>query len=67
LFEYRNSTTEDTESTEFIMEKDPFTGRVIGLAIDVHRVLGPRLLESTLCELCALRGEPETPPNFSLQ
>lgn len=29
------------------MEQDPFTGRVIGCAIEVHRVLGPGLLEST--------------------
>jgi len=29
------------------MEKDPFTGKVIGCAIEVHRVLGPGLLEST--------------------
>jgi GxxExxY protein len=29
------------------MERDPFTGRVIGCAIEVHRVLGPGLLEST--------------------
>jgi len=29
------------------MERDPFTGRVIGHAIEVHRVLGPGLLEST--------------------
>jgi GxxExxY protein len=29
------------------MERDPFTGRIIGLAIEVHRVLGPGLLEST--------------------
>ena len=29
------------------MERDSFTGRVIGLAIDVHRILGPGLLEST--------------------
>ncbi len=28
------------------MEKDPLTERVIGCAIDVHRVLGPGLLES---------------------
>ena len=27
--------------------KDPFTGKVIGCAIEVHRVLGPGLLEST--------------------
>ena len=29
------------------MEKDPFTGKSIGCAIEVHRVLGPGLLEST--------------------
>jgi GxxExxY protein len=29
------------------MEKDPLTGKVIGCAIEVHRVLGPGLLEST--------------------
>jgi len=29
------------------MEQDPLTGEVIGCAIEVHRVLGPGLLEST--------------------
>ncbi len=29
------------------MEKAPFTGEVIGCAIEVHRALGPKLLEST--------------------
>jgi len=29
------------------MEKDPLTQRVIGCAIEVHRALGPGLLEST--------------------
>ena len=29
------------------MEKDPLTGKVIGCAIEVHRSLGPGLLEST--------------------
>jgi len=29
------------------MEQDPLTGKVIGCAIEVHRVLGPGLLEST--------------------
>ena len=29
------------------MEKDPLTERVIGCAIEVHRALGPGLLEST--------------------
>jgi len=35
------------------MEKDPLTGRVIGLAIEVHRVLGPGLLESTYLQCLA--------------
>ncbi|MFH1981140.1 MAG: GxxExxY protein [Pseudomonadota bacterium] len=29
------------------MKRDPLTGTVIGCAIDVHRALGPGLLEST--------------------
>jgi len=29
------------------MKKDPLTGKVIGFAIEVHRNLGPGLLEST--------------------
>lgn len=29
------------------MERDPLTAKVIGCAIEVHRVLGPGLLEST--------------------
>lgn len=29
------------------MHRDPLTGKVIGCAIEVHRVLGPGLLEST--------------------
>jgi len=29
------------------MEQDPLTGQVIGCAIEVHRALGPGLLEST--------------------
>ena len=33
------------------MEKDPLTGKIIGCAIEVHRVLGPGLLEST-CQQC---------------
>ena len=37
-------TTEHTESTEG--KKDPLTAKVIGCAIEVHRCLGPGLLES---------------------
>ena len=29
------------------MRQDPYTGKIIGCAIEVHRVLGPGLLEST--------------------
>ena len=36
------------------MERDPLTGRVIGCAIEVHRTLGPGLLESTY-EQCLAR------------
>jgi GxxExxY protein len=36
------------------MGKDPFTGKVIGCAIEVHRVLGHGLLESTY-EQCLAR------------
>ena len=37
-------TTENTEFTEG--ERDPLTAKVIGCAIEVHRTLGPGLLES---------------------
>jgi GxxExxY protein len=36
------------------MERDPLTDRIIGLAIDVHRALGPGLLESAY-EACLCR------------
>ena len=32
---------------EFPEQRDPLTERIIGCAIEVHRVLGPGLLEST--------------------
>ena len=32
---------------EFPEERDPLTDRIIGCAIEVHRTLGPGLLEST--------------------
>ena len=44
-------TTEDRESTE--KEIDPLTGKIIGACIDVHRALGPALLESTY-EACLI-------------
>ncbi len=36
-----------TQRAQREMKKDPFTGKVIGCAIEVHRFLGPGLLEST--------------------
>jgi GxxExxY protein len=46
-------------------EKDPLTGAVIGAAIEVHRVLGPGLLESVyqrcLERELAVRGVPFEP------
>ncbi|NBV22653.1 MAG: GxxExxY protein [Proteobacteria bacterium] len=46
----------DTENTE----RDPISAMVIGAAIEVHRVLGPGLLESAyeecLCHELSLRG-----------
>jgi len=36
-------------SLEFPEQKDPLTEKIIGCAIEVHRTLGPGLLEST-CE-----------------
>ncbi|MBV6492929.1 MAG: hypothetical protein LDLANPLL_00934 [Turneriella sp.] len=39
-------TTEDTESTEAKVPNDLLTEKIIGCAIEVHRLLGPGLLES---------------------
>jgi len=44
---------EGTESTE--EESNTLTGSIIGAAIDVHRVLGPGLLESAY-ETCLNYG-----------
>jgi GxxExxY protein len=54
----------DTENTELNQKgggrNDPHTEKVIGLAIEVHRVLGPGLLESAyeacLCHELSLAG-----------
>jgi GxxExxY protein len=47
-------------STDFVSERDPATEPIIGAAIEVHRILGPGLLESVyercLCYELEQRG-----------
>jgi GxxExxY protein len=45
-------TTESTEHTEK-EELDPLTGKIIGAAMEIHRALGPGLLESAY-EACLI-------------
>jgi GxxExxY protein len=59
-------------SLEFSEERDPLTEKIIGCAIEVHRQLGPGLLESTyesaLCvelELKGLKFQRQTPHPIS--
>ena len=58
-------TTEFTEFTEKF-EKDSFTGKIIGCAIEVHRTLGPGLLESTY-QQCLARELAINKIKFSLE
>ncbi|MGC1372570.1 MAG: GxxExxY protein [Candidatus Sulfotelmatobacter sp.] len=55
-------TTESQRHREIENEKDPRTASIIGAAIEVHRQLGPGLLESAyeqcLCHELHLRGLP---------
>jgi len=55
-------TTESQRHRETENEKDPRTSPIIGAAIEVHRHLGPGLLESAyeqcLCQELHLRGLP---------
>src|SRR5437899_2057276 len=56
------STTEDTEITKIRIDVNELSKAVIGCAIEVHRALGPGLLESTyemcLCHELSLRNIP---------
>jgi len=60
-----NLTTEVTESTKKGKNVNELTELVIGCAIEVHRTLGPGLLESAhevcLCRELSLRGIPFEP------
>lgn len=55
-----NATAESAESAEVLSQVNAVTDKIIGAAIDVHRALGPGLLESTyelcLCREFSLRG-----------
>jgi GxxExxY protein len=55
-------TTEDTERAEIMKNFNELTEAIIGAAMEVHRALGPGLLESTyeMCLCCelAIRGIP---------
>ena len=44
---------ETTASEEEAARDDPLTGEIIGAAIEIHRHLGPGLLESAYCECLA--------------
>ena len=54
------TTTETQSHRENVQEKDSRTGPIVGAAIEVHRALGPGLLESAyeecLCHELHLRG-----------
>ena len=55
-------TTEDAEHAEMMKNLNELTGAIIGAAMEVHRALGPGLLESTyemcLCRELGIRGIP---------
>jgi GxxExxY protein len=44
-------------SLEFLEQRDPLTEKIIGCAIEVHRQLGPGLLESTYESALAIELE----------
>ena len=55
-------TTEDTEHAEMMKNLNELTEAIIGAAMEVHRTLGPGLLESTyemyLCRELSISGIP---------
>ena len=60
----KSGTTKDTKSTK--VEFDDLSNRVIGCAIEVHRLLGPGLLESTY-EQCLAHELSRNRITFQLQ
>ena len=62
---FKHLTTEGTETTE-IRREDPLTRKIIGYAIEVHRALGPGLLESTY-QKCLAHELTINKINFSLE
>ena len=56
----RHSTAEDAEHAESAKNLNELTDAIIGAAMEVHRALGPGLLESTyemcLCRELSIRG-----------
>ena len=58
----RPLTAEDAEDTETVKNLNELTEAIIGAAMEVHRALGPGLLESTyemcLCRELSVRGIP---------
>ncbi len=56
----RHSTAENAEDAETVKNLNELTDAIIGAAIEVHRALGPGLLESTyemcLCQELSIRG-----------
>jgi GxxExxY protein len=58
--DFATEVTENTEKSKSVFVHDPLTEKIIGAAIEVHRILGPGLLESVyeqaLCYEFDLRG-----------
>lgn len=58
----RCSTAEDAEGAETVKNLNDLTDAIIGAAMEVHRALGPGLLESSyemcLCRELSIRGIP---------
>ena len=54
---HRATESQSKDMLEFPDNKDPLTERIIGCAIEVHRVLGPGLLEASYEAALAIEFE----------